>query len=262
MAILVGGKKAPAQDAAPIIASVFPYDSSLLAAVRPQLKSIDDVLAAMQSMEGVFSPDDGLFWFHQLYLQVTQAVKARVAGGGFSNPAWLAELDVQFAALYFRALEKWLSLQTPPDCWQALFARREQAAIARIQFALAGINAHINHDLPMAIISACQANGLTPAHDSPLYAEYTAVNSTLDTLIETAKRELMVRLLGDSLPPVSHLEDTVAAWSVAAARETAWINAEVLWNLRAAPLLIPRFLDGLDGITALAGKTLLAPVPL
>lgn len=243
------------------MASVFPYDSSLLAAVQAQPKTIDDVLSTMQSMEALFAPDDGLFWFHQLYFQVTQAVKARVAGGGFSNPAWLAALDVQFAGFYFGALEKWLSSQTTPDCWQALFARRNQAAVARIQFALAGVNAHINHDLPMALVATCQPVGLTPAHDSPLYADYTAVNSTLDTLIETAKRELMVRLLGDPLPPVSHLEDMVAAWSVAAARETAWTNAEVLWSLRGAPLLAGRYLDGLDGITALAGKTLLAAVP-
>lgn len=244
------------------MASVFSYDSSLRALAQAQPKSIDDVLSTMQSMEALFAPDDGLLWFHRLYFQVTQAVKARVAGGGFSNPAWLAELDVQFAALYFGALEKWLSGQSTPGCWQALFARREQAAIARIQFALAGVNAHINHDLPMALIATCQAAGLTPAHDSPLHTDYTAVNSTLDTLIETAKRELMVRLLGDPLPPVSHLEDAVAAWSVAAARETAWTNAEVLWTLRGAPLLGSRFLDGLDGITALAGKTLLAPVPV
>jgi hypothetical protein len=31
-----------------------------------------------------------------------------------------------------------------------LFASRNQGAIARIQFALAGINAHINHDLRKA----------------------------------------------------------------------------------------------------------------
>jgi uncharacterized protein DUF5995 len=241
---------------------VFPYDSSLLTAVRAQPKSIDEVMATMQSMETLFAPHDGLFWFHQLYFEVTRAVKGRVAGGGFSNPAWLAELDVQFAALYFSALEKWLSSQITPECWLTLFARRELAAIARIQFALAGVNAHINHDLPIALIATCQTMGSTVEHDSPLYADYTAVNSTLDALIETAKRELMVRLLGDPLPPVSHLEDTVAAWSVAAAREMAWTNAEVLWGLRGAPLLSGRYLDGLDGITAFAGKTLLVPVPL
>ena len=58
------------------------------------------------------------------------------------------------------------------------------------------------------------------------------------------------------------LEDRIAAWSVAAAREAAWTNGEVLWVLRGSPLLLARFQSTLDGITALASKTLLVPVPL
>lgn len=239
---------------------MFSYDPSLLAAVQAPLRSIDDVLARMQTMEALFVDGDGLKWFHQLYLQVTQAVKTRVASGGFSDLAWLAELDVQFAGLYFDALGKWLSGQAVPGCWRVLFERRDQAWLARIQFALAGINAHINHDLPVALVATCQATGSAPEHGSAHYADYTAVNTTLDTLVETAKQELRVRLLGDALPPVTHLEDIIAAWSVAAARETAWTNAEVLWSLCAMPPLMARFLDGLDGITTVAGKTLLAPV--
>jgi len=69
-----------------------------------------------------------------------------------------------------------------------------------------------------------------------------------------------VRLLGDALPPVSSLEDTLAAWSVAAAREAAWTNAELLWHLADTPLLADGFMDTLDGMTALASKTLLVAV--
>jgi hypothetical protein len=102
--------------------------------------------------------------------------------------------------------------------------------------------------------------GGVPRHGSGEYADYTAVNSTLDGLIETAKRELMVRLLGDPLPPVSRLEDRLAAWSVAAAREAAWTNSEVLWVLGSK--LAERFEETLDGLAAVAGKTLLVPVPV
>jgi hypothetical protein len=63
------------------------------------------------------------------------------------------------------------------------------------------------------------------------------------------------------LPPVSHLEDTIAAWSVSAARESAWQNAEHLWQLRTLPLLTSSFMDMLDGLTTVIGKALLAPVP-
>jgi hypothetical protein len=240
---------------------MFPYDPALLAAVRIRPQSIADVLRIMHLIEVTCIDGDGLKWFNWLYLQVTQAVEARLASGGFSDPAWLAQLDVQFARLYFGALESGLSGQPSPSCWQALFACRNRAAIARIQFALAGINAHINHDLPEAIVATCQETATLPQHVTAQYDDYTALNITLDTLIESAKQMLRVRLLGDPLPPVSHLEDTIAAWSVSAAREAAWQNAEVLWHLRDFPPLSSNFLDTLDGLTTVASKTLLVPVP-
>ncbi len=241
---------------------MFPYDSALHDAARAPVKTIDDVLSTMQAMDRLFIDGDGLKWFHHLYFQVTQSVKIRVASGGFSDAAWLAELDVQFARLYFDALGKFLGGQPVSGCWQILFERRSQSALAQIQFALAGVNAHINHDLPQALVATCSATGSVPIHGSAHYLDYSAVNSTLDSLVETAKQELRVRLLGDALPPVSHLEDTVAAWKVAAAREAAWTNAEVLWSLRGASTLSARYLETLDGLTTLAGKTLLVPVPL
>jgi hypothetical protein len=126
---------------------------------------------------------------------------------------------------------------------------------------MSGINAHINHDLPQAIVVTSQAAGPAPQHGTAHYNDYTVLNATLDNMIETAKQTLNVRLLGDALPRVSQLEDTLAAWSVSAARESAWNNAELLWHLANAPILSGRFLHALDGITALASKTLLVPVP-
>jgi hypothetical protein len=240
---------------------MFSYDPTLLAAVRTPPESIADVLQVMQTIGATCVDGDGLTWFNWLYLQVTQAVETRVVSGGFTDPAWLAELDVQFARLYFGALESALSGQPTPGCWQALFERRNQTALARIQCALAGINAHINHDLPQAIVATCQVTGTTPQQGGSQYNDYTALNTTLDNLIESAKQTLHVRLLGDALPPVSQLEDTIAAWSVSAAREAAWRNAELLWHLRATPPLSSAFMDTLDGLTTVAGKALLVPVP-
>ncbi len=241
---------------------MFPYDSALLAATPSAPQSIGEVLAGMRAMDALFLDGDGLRWFHRLYLKVTEAVAARLAGGGFTNGTWLADLDVQFAGLYFDALRRQLSGQTAPGCWRALLDRRADAPVARIQFALAGVNAHINHDLPFAIVATCRRVGTAPRHGSTEYADYTALNATLNTLIDTAKAELMVRLLGDPLPAVSHLEDRLAAWSVSAAREAAWTNGEVMWGIGGDRLLASRFEGMLDGLTAVAGKTLMAPVPV
>jgi hypothetical protein len=241
--------------------TVLPYDAILLATVQTASQSIPDVLQALRTIEATCSDADGLKWFNWLYLQVTQAVEERVAAGGFADPGWLAQLDVQFARLYFSALKSSLSGEAAPACWETLFSRRRQTAIARIQFALAGINAHINHDLPEAIVATCRATGSTPDHGGTHYNDYTALNSTLASLIDEAKGTLNVRLPGGDLPPVSRLEETIAAWNVSAARESAWQNAEHLWQLRPIPLLASSLMDMLDGFSTVIGKELLVPVP-
>jgi hypothetical protein len=245
---------------------VFPYDPELLAAVRSAPQTVADVIRMLDEIQSLCIDGDGLKWFNGLYLQVTQAVQARAAlragaPDAFVDASWIAALDATFAGFYFAALKASLSGAETPGCWQAVFGVRNQPAIARIQFAMAGMNAHINHDLPQAVVATCKATGIRPEHGSPQYSDFTAINATLDGLIAAARNELHVRLLGDALPPVSRLEDTLAAWSVSAARESAWNNAELLWNLGDVPPLSATFLDTLDGFTSLAGKALLVPVP-
>jgi hypothetical protein len=246
---------------------MFPYDPALLTAVATAPQTIPDVIQILENIESICIDGDGLKWFNWLYLQVTQAVEARVNltdptnPARFADPSWIAQLDVAFARYYLAAIQTSLSGAATPGCWQALFAVRNQPSIARIQFALAGMNAHINHDLPQAVVSTCKATDLPPQHVTTQYTDYTALNTTLDSLIEAAKITLRVRLLGDALPPVSTVDNTLAAWSVAAAREAAWNNAELLWHLGSdAPALAAALLGTLDGLTALASKTLLVPV--
>ena len=240
---------------------MFPYDPVLAAAVRTPPQSVDTVIRILETIAETCSDGDGLKWFNWLYLQVTRAVKARIDSGGFADPAWLAQLDVQFAQLYFGALASALNGKPYAGCWRALFESRGRNPVGRIQFALAGINAHINHDLPQAILVTSRLASAPPRHGTPHYNDYTSLNSTLDSLIEVAKRELHVRLLGDPLPPVSSLEDIIAAWSVLSAREAAWKNSELLWHLRDVPPLSSNLMNALDGLATVAGKALLAPVP-
>jgi uncharacterized protein DUF5995 len=240
---------------------MFPYDSQLLSVLLIAPASVADVMATMRAIDELTVDGDGLKWFNWLYFQVTQAVEARVGSGGFSDPGFLSELDVQFAQLYFNALKNFLSGSALPDCWQSLFAQRDQIALARIQFALAGINAHINHDLPIAIVATCNVESLTPQHGTTQYADYTSLNTNLDSLNSEAKQVLNVRLLGDALPGASQLENTIAGWSVSAAREAAWNNAELVWHLRGESGLTAAFLDTLDGLTTVVSKTLLVPIP-
>jgi len=245
---------------------MFPYDSALLVAVERTPQTIADVIPMLESIQSICSDGDGLKWFNGLYLEVTRAVQARVQAAGFGDSQWIAALDVRFAVFYFVAMRGALSGAAlpgagAPGCWQALFNVRNQAAVARIQFALAGMNAHINHDLPQAVADVCAATSIEPQHGSTQYNDFTALNTTLDSLIDAAKKNLCVRLLGDALPPVSRLEDTIAAWSISSAREAAWNNAELLVHLEDEPPISGTFVDTLDDLTAATSETLLVPVP-
>ena len=239
---------------------MFAYDSQLLALLQTPPASVGDVLTTMRSIDVLTVDDDGLKWFNWLYWQVTEAVETRIQAGGFTDPAFLAELDVLFAGLYFSALRNSLAGQPLPECWEILFSQRSDIRLARIQCAMAGINAHINHDLPLAIVATCRAAGVTPQHGTSQYNDYTNLNTNLDALIESAKQTLNVRLPGDALPPVTHIEDTVAAWSLSAARESAWNNSEILWHLSGQALLLRGFDNTLDGLATVVGKSLLVAV--
>ncbi|HXE65282.1 MAG TPA: DUF5995 family protein [Bryobacteraceae bacterium] len=240
---------------------MFPYDAALVALAREPKRSIADVLQTMKRIDAACIDGDGLKWFNWLYLQVTSAVEACVAAGTFADPGWLSELDIQFGQLYFGALGAALTGAPCPGCWKALFDSRDNVRIARIQFALAGINAHINHDLAAAIVATCRVTNTVPHRGTAQYNDYTGLNATLDAIIEPAKHTLNVCLLGAPLPCVSHLSDLIAAWGTSEAREGAWKNAEVLWHLQGVPALASGFMDSLDGLATFAGSALLVPVP-
>ena len=238
---------------------MFPYDPAILAAVQNPPQSISNVLGILGTIENTCQDADGLKWFNGLYLTVTQAVENHVNGGGFNDPAWLSQLDVQFATLYFDAVQAALTTGNAPGAWQVMFDARPDLKITRIQFALAGMNAHINHDLCQAIVATCHATNTIPQHGTPQYDDYTSLDTTLDSLIDQAKQTLKVPLAGGQLPAVSNLEDIIAGWDISAAREQAWKNAEHLWNL--PPLLAAGLMDTIDGFTTVISKGLLVPLP-
>lgn len=231
----------------------FAYDGQLAALVSGEAASIDAVAQTLQAMDAILDgSSDGLKWFNTLYLQVTLAVKEDPQATAF-----IANLDFVFADLYFAALRGWLAGGNLPESWRVMFEQRSNPLLARIQFALAGVNAHINRDLAVAVVKTCAQAGSKPRHDSVQYQAYTALNTTLDSLIEQAKKELLVTLPGGGLPSVDKVEQAVASWSVAAARESAWVNAEILAAIAGDTLLSQRFMNTVDGTAALAGKALL-----
>ena len=136
---------------------------------------IHGVIARMQAIETSLPRTDGVGYFNRLYLAVTRAVHEDIDGRPtFEDPDFLARLDVVFANFYFAAYDDWAAGGACPDACRPLFAAREHAWRRPIQFAIAGMNAHINHDLPLAVVATCEESGLAPEKASPSTATSSA----------------------------------------------------------------------------------------
>lgn len=193
----------------------------------PQAATILDVIATMESIDGVLPSGDGLKWFNLLYLMVTRQVNAPPAG--WKAPAWIEHLDVVFAHFYFSAITDWIqNAASVPSSWQALFESRFKTGIDRIQFALAGMNAHINHDLALALLQTDADMNLTPLDNGPEHDDYENVNALLETVLPQALTFLATGILGEAAQDTGKIGRYLAIWNVRVARDAAWDFANYL----------------------------------
>jgi hypothetical protein len=99
----------------------------------------------------------------------------------YADPAFMTQLDVTFANLCFAAADMAGNPAAVPLAWRPLVERRAAVGIESIQFALAGMNAHTNHDLPVAMVSTCAALATSP-YAGQHFADYQKVDWLLDAL--------------------------------------------------------------------------------
>lgn len=222
--------------------------------------TVADAIALMQAIDTALPDRDGVKWFNRLYLRVTERVGAAVTQATFEDPAFLATLDVVFANLYFAALAAALDdVDAAPAAWRPLLLQRHDAGIARIQFALAGMSAHINRDLPDGIVRAFAIAGGDPTSDDRRRRDFDAVDDILERVEQNVKAEFSHGLVGLVDEVGGPVDDAIAMWKVRTARSAAWTNAEVLWTLGAVPRLRDRFFRRLDGLVGLTARGLLVP---
>jgi hypothetical protein len=225
--------------------------------------NIAEVIEELRTVEASAPRSDGVACFARLYREVTDGVGAGLARSAFADAAFLQRLDVTFAGLFFSALETYEQRPAAaPSGWAPLFAARGRRGIAPIQFAFAGMNAHINGDLPLALVATCDAAGVELRRDGPEHSDYERVNA----LLAQAEARLKASYLSGPVAAIDRLvhrfdriDDVVAMWDVRKARAAAWTNAEALWAIRAAPELRAEFERVLDRSVGLAGRGLLIP---
>ena len=218
---------------------------------------IDSVIARMEAIDGELPRHDGVAYFNRLYLQVTRAVLTASANTTFEDPAFIETLDVVFAGLYFDAEATVASRAPCPVAWLPMVQDRAEA-IAPIQFALAGMNAHIGHDLALAVVQTCEQLAIDLSDDSPQHRDFETVNGLLDQVEGQVAGWFETGLIADIEDVTTQsVARALSMWSIVAARDIAWGHAEILWALRNEPRMSAIYADTLARAVELSSRGIL-----
>jgi Family of unknown function (DUF5995) len=116
---------------------------------------IDDVIERMTALAEELRRDgDARLAFHGTYLRTTEAVARALRDGAFADPEWVDRWDVAFAQLYLDALDAGRRGDPVPEPWAVAFAAAAaQPGLPAVRHVLLGMNAHINYDLPQALLA-------------------------------------------------------------------------------------------------------------
>ena len=170
--------------------------------------------------------DDALGYFAGMYARVTADIAASITQGRFEDGERMDRFATIFAELYTRCHRPGA---TRPRCWQATFDVAADDRLIIFQHLLLGINSHVNHDLPQAVVTVADATGDLAG----VKPDFDAINDLLGAMSKG--------ILGDL--------DRVSSWaneagtlgggrlfnfSLERARDQAWATAQRLFPLSAA----------------------------
>ncbi len=199
--------------------------------------------------------------FLATYLRTTRAVAKAVDDASFEDPAWVEAWDVVFADLYLDALEADLSPDhRAPRPWALAFAA--PADLPPLRQVLLGINAHINYDLPQALLGVISdADFADPVLLDRRRRDHERIDRVLAGRVAAEDDELSAqsakRPLDRLLTPLNRQASTRF---LREARNKVWLNAVELQRARlAGPQAYAVRLGELELLSAARIGDLLAP---
>jgi hypothetical protein len=164
---------------------------------------IEELIGRMAALLAPLQADgDRRRYFHATYQRTTIAVAEELNRGGFADPEWVERWDVAFADLYLDALEASLAGRAPARPWEIAF--NAPADLPPLRHVLLGMNAHINYDLPQALIAVIAEEQFDdPALLARREADHRAIDNVLASRVAAEDDEL-TRLSGPA-PPLDRL---------------------------------------------------------
>ncbi|GAA1960294.1 DUF5995 family protein [Kitasatospora viridis] len=223
-------------------------------------ESVDEVIQRMKRIDAELPATDGVACFNRMYLTVTELVAAKLTEGFFQDGAFIERMDVIFAGLYFRNVDAAAAGRPVNPAWEPLIADRGKGdRLWPIQFAMAGMNAHINHDLALAVVLTCQERRTSP-DAAPVHADYQKVDQLLAQVEVQVREEFEPERLRLATADAQALEHLLSDCTIDGARDAAWLSAQSLWVERELPFAFDLSCDALARTVGVAGHLLLTPV--
>jgi Family of unknown function (DUF5995) len=223
---------------------------------------IDELIGRMAALlEPLKAEGDQRQYFHATYQRTTIAVAEELKRGGFADPEWVERWDVVFADLYLDALEASLAEREPTRPWAIAFGA--PAGLPVLRHVLLGMNAHINYDLPQALVAVITDEQFDdPALLARREADHKAIDTVLAARVAAEDDELTAisgpgTLLDRLLRPLNRLG---TQRFLREAREKVWANAIALSHARRqGPDAYGAVLAQLEELSAAKVTALMAP---
>ncbi len=200
--------------------------------LSPRPTDLDGVLARMRTIERALPAEHGVAWFNRLYRWTTESVKAAVDAKTFEDPDAIVVLDVRFANLYFDAVDAWTTQTPAPSAWRPLLRHAADPGVVPLRFALAGMHAHIDRDLAVAVATM---DGHAPEEGTARFRDYVRINEILDRTSDAVRGRLLPPGLAAWDERLGELDDRLVIGAITLARRAAWEAAQLLWTVRDVP---------------------------
>lgn len=179
-------------------------------------------------------PADHYRFFHGTYSRTTLAVGKAIEDASFEDPEWVERWDIAFAQLYLDALDARIggNEDAVPRPWRLAFDAEPD--LPPLRHVLFGINAHVNYDLPQALLAVITNDEFTdPRLMQQRQRDHARIDGVLASRVSAEDDELKaagsVPLLDRALTPFNRLG---TKRFLVEARRKVWHNTLELQHAR------------------------------
>ena len=226
--------------------------------VPSEFRSVHDVITGLAELESLFATSqDRRGVFVSAHLITARAIHEWIERGRFLENELVGQYLTAFANGYRQALADYEQgrQSAVPTAWQQSFDASRGGNTSIIQDLLLGINAHINYDLPYAVLRS----GLN-VHCERCYQDHTRINDVLRLTAPLIRRRIAI-LYRRSFHVINWLcgwvIDSLVGLSFKQARENSWLLAKALDSAQRVAA-DPGVKNMIDARAAVAGRMILA----